>query len=448
MDGELRMKKTLLLCLLFSFMCMHASGEIFSTLNQLQEYANNMDEYPSNDNVAWATPVYRTFWRKQAPSRWENFLYSMRIRRRPLWYVQAFRDLMLQVTKMHESNGYINRFVVKMQPAAGSLFVIWGDVQGAFHSLVRVLDDLQQKGFINDRLQIIKPYTYFVFNGNLINRGAYSLEVLTVIMRLMERNPQRIFYLKGSQEDSGHWKNFNLKDELIIRAGSISKAEIPLGQELDRFFNTLPLALYLIDQESEKSVDVVRISNYNRKWAELNEDNFSTFFQGPHTSELSIYKLGGKSDDFKKKINVRAIVEGESRTSVYRPSKGLAQLEADKGATAWTMLSSPIESFRHLQDFYFDAFAILDIGKQLSDWIITLYNQDVRELLGIQKSAIFNLVTGLREYQKEKIDQNTDKFAALHKQLVAMDEEIGKLKEACPAAQVVPEDPESKRKGQ
>lgn len=428
------MKKIILVVLLSHCFFAHAFPPIFSTLTQLQEYAKNMDEYPANDGVAWATPTYASFWRKQEPSWWDHFLYKIGVRSWPLWHVQAFKDLMVNVSKMNEDNGYIGRFVLKMKPVGGSMFVIWGDVQGAFHSLVRVLTELQRKGFINDRLEIVKPNVYFVFNGDFINRGPYSLEALTVVMRLMERNRKRIFYIRGSQEDSGHWKNFNLKDELIIRAASVSKAEIPLGPELDRFFNTLPLALYLIDQEGEKSIDVVRISNFDRRVSELNEEAFSNFFQGPQSAELSVFKLGGKSDDFKKKINIRAILEGESRTSVYRPSPGLIQLEADKGATAWTQISSPIESYRYLQDFYFDAFAVLDVGKQLSDWTLTLYNQDVRELLGIQKIAIFNLVTGLREYQKEKLEQGADPFGGFHKQLLALDDEVHALETSCPAA--------------
>jgi hypothetical protein len=427
--------KSIVALYVFGFFTVQAFPPIFSTLAQLQEYAKSMDEYPKNDALAWVTPSYRTFWRKQVPSRWENFLYTMRFRARPLWHIEAFNDLMAKVTKINESSSYIDRFVIKMKPAPGTQFVIWGDVQGAFHSLVRVLTYLKKNGFINEQLEIIKPYTYFVFNGDLVNRGPYSLEVLTVIMRLIERNPQRIFYLKGRQEDAGFWKNFNLKDELILRAGVISKREIPLAQELDRFFNTLPLALYLVNQEDAKAIDVVRISYFDRKFAELDEEHFNIFFKEPNTAALNLFKLGQKSENYNKKINVRAVIEAENRSSVYRPSPGLVQLEADKGATAWTQLSSPIESYRYLQDFYFDAFVILDIGKQLTDWTVTLYNQDVRELLGIQKHSIFNLLTGLRDYQKEKIEQAADPFASLYKQLTETDNEIEKLKSSCPQLQ-------------
>ena len=250
-------------------------------------------------------------------------------------------------------------------------------------------------------------------------------------MRLMDRNPQHVFYIRGDDEDASHWKNFNLKDELIIRASSVSDEDVPLGKELDRFFNTLPLALYLIDKEEDKSIDVVRISYFDRKFSELNEESFSGFFKDSHDTELSIMKLGAKNSESDKKINIRAIIEGENRTSTYRPSTGLAQLEADKGATAWTQMSSPIESYRHLQDFYSDAFVILDIGRKLSDWTLTLYNQDVRELLGIKRAGIYNLVTGLRDYQKEKAKQKIDMFSGLYKELMNIDNEIESLENRC-----------------
>jgi hypothetical protein len=133
-----------------------------------------------------------------------------------------------------------------------------------------------------------------------------------------------------------------------------------------------------------------------------------------------------------KKINVRAIIRGESRSTIYRPTLGLSQLEADKGATAWTMLSSPTEAYRHLQDFYFDAFAVLDIGKTLNEWMITLYNQDVRELLGFKKVAMYNLVTGLRDFKAEKTQIIDDSFVQVKKKLQDVAQEIQELQDTCP----------------
>ena len=319
-----------------------------------------------------------------------------------------------------------------MKPVTGSFFVIWGDVQGAFHSLVRVLEELRSQDIIDEDFHIIRPHTYFVFNGDLINRGAYTLEVLTIVLKLMQKNPDKIFYIRGNHEDRGHWKNFNLKRDLVIRASYVSDEEIPLGGQIDRFFYTLPLALYLIAQETEDTIDLVRISHYGRGYIDLDEEQFSGFFEGPNVDEIQTFKLANKLPPIDTDINIKAIVKGESRSTIYRPTIGLTQLEADKGATAFTLLSSPTESYRHLQDFYFDAFGILRVGKTLSDWTLTLYNQDVRELIRFKRAVMYNLATGLREFVLEPERAKRDAFAELQKKLKELKEEAQQLKDECP----------------
>lgn len=422
---------SLVLVILYAHLHKKEVGEIFLNLQTLTAYAQSMQEYPPNDSVAWAAPSFASFWRKQTYTWRDRLAQTLGFQKKPLWHAQGFERLLEKTTALYEDNGYIGRFVVKMKPVPGSVFVLWGDVQGAFHSMVRVLNYLHEKEIINDRFEIVKPYTYFVFNGDLINRGAYSLEVLTVVMHLMQRNLGKVFYIRGRNEDAGHWKNFNLKNELMIRIGAHSSSDVPLGQALDQFFNTLPLALYLIDTYDQNAVDLVRISSYNRKFTELNEDNFATFLAGTTTDVPVLFKLNQKATDPKIKINVRAIIEGEDRASVYRPSQGLAQLEADKGATAWTLLSSPTESYRYLQDFYFDAFVLLDIGKKLSDWTLRLYSQDVRELLGITQIGIYNLVNGLRDYQREKAELETDPFGLLFRESLKTEKKIADVAATC-----------------
>ncbi len=426
--------KRLLVLLLFTFFIDCSPPPIFSTLSELQQYAKTMDEYPPIDNTTWANPDYTTFLRRQVPSYWDVLSYKLHLRSWPLWNVHGFSDLLKKVVKKRENNGYIDRFILKMKPLTGSSYIIWGDVQGAFHSLVRVLSDLHKQGIINDNLEIVRPYIYFIFNGDLVNRSAYSLEALTVVMRLMDRNAGKVFYIRGNHEDHDHWRNFNLKRDLVIRASSFSNEEVPLGSDVSRFFDTLPLSLYLIGPEDDKSINVVRISHYGRSRLELDEEKFSGFFQGPHAQKATVFKLNNKIEDSKKRVNIRAIVRGESRSTVYRPTPGMSQLEADKGATAWTLLSSPIESYRYLQDFYFDAFGVLDVGKTLNDWTITLYNQDVRELLGFKKVAVYNLITGLREFKAEKNTVDLDPFVVLGKQLKKVDQETKELQKGCSAA--------------
>jgi len=407
--------------------------DLFASLSSVQAYAESMDEYPPIDNTAWADPDYSSFLRSTIPSLWDMFLYRVRLKRWPEWHPQGFARLLKEVTNYREGEGLIGRFVLKMRPAPGSRLYVWGDLQGAFHSLVRDLQELYNQGLIDERFHIKSANVYFVFNGDLINRSAYSLETLSLVMVLMERNPSNVFYMRGNHEDGGHWKNFSLKRDLVIRAGRVSDEETPLETNMTRFFNTLPLAFYLVADETDEAIDLVRISHIGRDQVELQEQNFAGFFDGPSSSTPELFKLTNKTEPTDRQVMVRVIVRGEPRSTVYRLTQGLANLEADKGATTWVILSCPTESYRHLQDFYYDAFARIEVGKTLSAWTITLYNQDVRELLGFRQFASYNLLSGLRIFDAQ--DEKEASFSALQERLTRIYKEIEEVKAICPEAQ-------------
>jgi ABC-type branched-subunit amino acid transport system substrate-binding protein len=417
--------------LLASLIVPTISLTFFSNLPEISQYAASIDEYPPIQGTTWANPDFSAYSRTLVQGWFNRFLYNMNLKTPPSWNIRGFAHLLSEVTNDRENSGYIGRYVIKMKPQEGSTFIIWGDVQGAFHSLVRALEELFKRGIIDENLQIIKPDYYFIFNGDFINRSAYSLEALGLVLKLMNTNPDKIFYIRGNHEDVDHWKNFNLKNDLIIRAASISNEDPPLGKEISSFFNTLPLALYLIGNEDNESINVIRISHYGRDKTELDEETFTGFFEGTNKT-IQLFQLNNKIKDSEKKINIRAIVKSESRSTIYRPTPGLAQLESDKGSTAWTLLSAPTESYRHLQDFYFDAFAFLNVGKTLNEWTITLYNQDVRELLGFKKNNTYNLITGLQELRpNEESTSNDQLFTNLLRNKIEIEEKIKNLSQSC-----------------
>ena len=409
--------------------------DLFPSLSVVQAYAESMDEYPPIDNTAWADPDYSSFLQSTVPSLWDLFLYKTGLKKWPGWHAQGFAQLIHELTNNRESQGLIGRYVLKMKPAPGSSLYIWGDLQGAFHSLVRDLQELYSQGIIDERFHIKSANVYFVFNGDLVNRSAYSLETLSLVMVLMERNPSNVFYMRGNHEDGGHWKNFSLKRDLMIRAARVSDEAVPLETNMMRFFNTLPLALYLVADMTEEVIDLVRISHIGRDQVELQEQQFAGFFDGPISSTAELFKLTNKAEPISKQILVRVVIRGEPRSTVYRLTPGLVNLEADKGATTWVILSCPTESYRHLQDFYYDAFARVEVGPTLPEWTITLYNQDVRELLGFRQFGQYNLLSGLRIFKKE--EKKDASFASLQERLVRARKEIEALKEVCPEAQSV-----------
>jgi hypothetical protein len=75
------------------------------------------------------------------------------------------------------------------------------DIHGNFHSLVKIMrywkNDLH---IINDDFVFTDPQTYLVCLGDMGDRGAYSLEVMYVFMRLALANPGHVVLLRGNHE--------------------------------------------------------------------------------------------------------------------------------------------------------------------------------------------------------------------------------------------------------
>lgn len=415
---------------------LHGYKPIFTSLSDINEDVRNADEHPPLDNKDWVNPDFTKFIKTRIPSTWNEILFKSHLKSWPLWHIEGFKDLLFKTIAARENEGYAGKFVIAMKPDPGAVFVIWGDVQGAYHSLMRGLNEMKSLGVLGDDLHIIKPNYYFVFNGNAIDQSAYSLEVLTVIMRLMDNNPGRVFYLRGMHEDQGRWKDFSLKRDLVLRTALSPKerfelsGKIPLSEEMERFFDTLPLALYLVGQKENDTFDVVRISHFGREYKELDETQFGLYLNDTG-KEPHIFKVHNKNVDNEKKVNVKAIIKGEHRLTSYHTTLGLSQLEADKGSTAWVIFSSPTDTYRYLQDFYYDAFTLLEIGKTFNQWTISLYNQDVREMLGFKKIATYNVVNGLKEIEElHKKDEAEDSFE-LKKRMNIAEQKIDKLLKTC-----------------
>ena len=410
----------------------HLYGEYFTSLQEAYDYATEHEEYPEIDNTDWLKPDFSTFLKQERPGFWSRLLMWTKIKR-PAWSVLGFKHLIERIVNERELNGLTGNFVQKISPLPGSKFLIWGDLHGAFHSLVRDLGFLQQQGIINEDFKIINNNYYFVFNGNVVDRTPYSLEILTLVMQLMIVNQHRIFYIRGNHEDKQKWHSYGLGRELKIRARHLSREKIPLSRQLTRFFNTLPRGLYLNNGTKNKKVNVVRITYHGRYFAELDESRFAGFLAKLAGEKPELFRLDQKQET-EKDVSIRALIRGEDRTTTYQKSKGLVLLEAERGATAWSVLSSPIGSHRRLYEFFFDSFAELTIQPKINEWTIAGFYQDVRQLLGFKQGTIFNLVSG-RIIKAEEVAQVSpiagirQDIQEVKEKLEDLDKEVGQVKD-------------------
>lgn len=356
-------------------------------LDKATLYAQNNQEYVTPDNKNYFYPNFSSYYKSRLPgsfgSLWKTDSFSMK----------DFRDKIILLAETREKKGFSGQFVQSIKVTPQSTFIVWGDIFGAYHSLVRSLNYLQERGFIDKNLKIVKKDCYFVFNGNVIDRSPYSSETLSLVIDLMNANPDTVFYIRGSHEDKQEWHSFSLARELQIRARSLSTSLTPFSDGIDKLFNSLPLALYLSHKDGDV-INLVRMSYYNRGSIHINEKFLANaFYEQQKPIEIIPLVEREVEVEYGQKIALRSIIVGERRNIIYKYSEGLLEGRTQEEATAWTLFSAPTFVYQKLCDFFFDAFAMINIANVFIDTTISLYNQDVRKKDGFSRKNTFNLFT-------------------------------------------------------
>lgn len=376
------------------------------TLSKLQEYAANNIEFPDPDDENWLNLDYSSFYTSYAKQHISFFftkiLYLLKLKKTPVWSPEIFKNCLIDIVTKREPI-FLEDYVVKITVKTGFRFVIWGDLQGAFHSLIRDLSELKKLGLIDDDLKLTSNTIFFVFNGDLIDRGPYVLETLTVAMWLMLKNPNQVFYIKGNHENKNVWQDFQTYREVLAKTKHLGEnVSHFLLDYLERFFETLPTAVY-IKSALEKNKGIMRISHYRAKDLPYDEESLADFLfekESPTVDDLPFSQNIGTP----KKFFLDALIVGLNRSTIYKVTRGLELLPPDKAATTWSLLSSPIITYRELYHFHFDTFAILDIKEYTNQWLMTLYSQDIRKLKGYSKT-LFHLLYGIEIHDLQPIQQ-------------------------------------------
>lgn len=388
----------------FIFLSTIFTAQSFENLTQAKAYAQSIEEFPEPDNKNLLNPNYSIFHRNNLPSIFNYLKHKLGIFNENFFDTTEFEKLLIKVTNTRKQlNSKGNNSVVRLGLSSESKIFIWGDLHGAFHSLVRALDWLNKEKIIDHNFKIIKPKHFLVFNGDAINRSPFTLETFMILLKLLEKNPQHVFYMRGQHETDEYWLDYGLKRELQIRVRQFPETEVAFKQQVNEFFNTLPLALYIHNKKNLKNF--IRISHTGREHIELNEENISNFLMtpdaktNPYYCDLSVCKKGNRTP------NVPIIIKTEDWRNEHQAQKGLGLLEQDRGSTSWAVFSPSIFIYQQFYDFYYDAFALIDTNSHnITQSTITLYNRDTRTKDPFKKDGTFNLATGMPiKNGKEKI---------------------------------------------
>ncbi len=386
----------------------------FNTITELVAYTKKLPEFPEDEYVDPYKPHYTQLHHRLEPSLIDSMLSTLGLK--PSILYNDIKDRLQKMISTRELHGYYGDFVQKFYIDVETKWYIWGALHGAFHSLVRGLNELKSQGVIDDNLRIVKNRFNFVFNGNTLNYSPYQLETLYVLLRLMEINPEQVFILKGKFEDAQNWRKTNLKQELVARLVDVED-EIPLERELNQLFNTLPLALYLVSTD----LDVVRLSFYE-KHPLIKEELWGSFLNKKMSESKKIKNILPS----REKVNMRAHISSHDvQQFPYKIDSVTYKRVGD--IHGWSLFSSPIRLFKEMFSFDEDIAIVLTTGKFFSNWHIELYQQSIMNPKGFIRSRGFNIASG-----KEVFTANQEEHIQDLRQKIELAQlEQKRLKKAC-----------------
>jgi len=386
----------------------------FKSISELQTYAASLDENIEAESENWLYPSFESYYQNKFSSTFTKKIskkLSYMFFKMPPFSETYFKSLLVENTQERHESGWHDNFIQKINIDNDSKLIIFGAIQGAFHSMVRYLEQLQKLDIINEHLQLKDKNTFIVFLGNVINRSPFTLETLTIVLKLLKENPSKVIYLRGTNEFPDYWRRHTLRRELELRTRDLSNSQIPLEEEIDNFFNTLPITLYCILNDSNKntgSLSYFKISPFiqNEKLKQsLAEVHIKQFLKSKSTDPITFFNIPKNeavphsiSND--GNVELRAVITDILKREHYEETDGLRLLSPMDGVIAWTVLSCPTMVYKRAMNFYYDAFVIISPNKLTKKWQISLFHRDVRKPSKTFVSKSYDFFTG------EKIDQS------------------------------------------
>lgn len=374
-----------LIFLVFLIFECHTTAVKLITLTQAQEYAKKIHTiWPNNNDLFF--PEYTTWYRHKAShlQRFWDYVSASPFR------VSACKAIIKEIVRHSETQ--CEASVGQLPHKPGEKIAIVGDLQGDFVSCVHDLTAMYDRHIISEDLTIIDPSYRIIFNANVIGREPYNLELLTLVASIILKNPNRVWFNRGKYEERDFWTMLPLYQHLDAFNERVSDRKESLQSLLERWFMTLPYAIYISFEHGKK---LIRISGYGRDFKLLNERSWGTFFDKPVDSAYASYCIN-KTEKSLTIPHVRSLIYSNDGIDEFVQNKGLALIDWFGGAIAWTVFSAPTALHKAINHFHYDAFAVLELASNFEATTITLFNHDVNNDSLFRQADKFVLATGQR----------------------------------------------------
>ena len=102
--------------------------------------------------------------------------------------------------------------------------VVVGDIHGQFYDLVHLIEKSGDPTVLN-----------YVFLGDYVDRGVYSVEVIILLFAMKVSHPTKIYLLRGNHESRSMTEHFTFREE------TLEKYDAEVYEGFVQAFDTMPL---------------------------------------------------------------------------------------------------------------------------------------------------------------------------------------------------------------
>lgn len=141
--------------------------------------------------------------------------------------------------------GYIEKFDLKASD--NPQIYMRADLHGDLKSLIENLRSLKEQGLLDDQYKC-RPGVHLVFLGDYCDRGQYGTQILQMLMKLREENPNQVHLIRGNHESTDVNRDFGGKDDNLMRVLDDDKA----NEALQKFYETMSLTSYFSVNDGDK----------------------------------------------------------------------------------------------------------------------------------------------------------------------------------------------------
>lgn len=342
-------------------------------IHDLESAISLLDEFIEMDRNTPINPTYESFYTKKFshsyPRRLREqclyFLYTIGLQNPPCFSPSYFKNLLDDINKTLA----LHAIPKLIQGKPTTKLVVFGRLQGALHSLCRDLKELISLGILSSNLHLISPDDYIVFLGGTSTRSPYSVETLTVLLKLLKNNPKNVVFLKGRQEVRSFWEAHTLGREIELVFGRKESLRSKIYSKVDCFFqHGQENLLVLLGKESP-----IPTALFLPVVDEVNSELES--FEG-------------------KYLETRVIFRDVKWREQYELSRGLVLLSSRPRRPEWSLFSGPTDPAQKGLLFFFDSFAVISCNQWPDKWILTSHAKHIMSKESYKES--YDFLTGER----------------------------------------------------